>query len=127
MVKTLRKLIGMASLVGMLAFVPAYAKGPGMGPGMGPMGPGAALPPGVDQAKVQKFCTEVKPLFQKDLELRGELMKLWAQGTPDWTAIESKEIERAKLRVEMHKKAYEAGLKMGPGQRGFNLRRICGW
>jgi len=91
--------------------------------GMGPQ-----YPPGVDPAKAQQYCKEVQPLYQKDLQLRGELFTLWAQPNPDWNAIKQKEQERASLRVDMHKKAYEMGLPyaMG-GKRGLNIRRICGW
>ena len=91
--------------------------------GMGPQ-----YPPGVDPAKAQQYCKEVQPLYQKDLQLRGELFTLWAQPNPDWNAIKQKEQERASLRVDMHKKAYEMGLPYAPGgKRGLNIRRICGW
>lgn len=91
--------------------------------GMGPQ-----YPIGVDPAKAQQYCKEVQPLYQKDLQLRGELLTLWAQPNPDWNAIKQKEQERANLRVEMHKKAYEMGLPYAPGgKKGLNIRRICGW
>jgi len=91
--------------------------------GMGPQ-----YPPGVDPAKAQQYCKEVQPLYQKDLQLRGELFTLWAQPNLDWNAIKQKEQERASLRVDMHKKAYEMGLPYAPGRkRGLNIRRICGW
>lgn len=92
----------------------------------GMMGP--QYPPGIDPAKAQQYCKEVQPLYQKDLQLRGELLTLWAQPNPDWNAIKQKEQERANLRVEMHKKAYEMGLPYAPGgKKGLNIRRICGW
>ncbi|MGB9710190.1 MAG: Spy/CpxP family protein refolding chaperone [Thermodesulfovibrio sp.] len=91
--------------------------------GMGPQ-----YPIGVDSAKAQQYCKEIQPLYQKDLQLRGELLTLWAQPNPDWNAIKHKEQERASLKVEMHKKAYEMGLPYAPaGKRGLNIRRICGW
>lgn len=94
----------------------------------GGMGPGAQYPIGVDPAKAQQYCKEVQPLYQKDLQIRGELLTLWAQLNPDWNAIKQKEQERASLRVEIHKKAYEMGLPYAPGgKRGLNIRRICGW
>lgn len=91
----------------------------------GMMGP--QYPAGVDPAKAQQYCKEVQPLYQKDLQLRGELLTLWAQPNPDWNAIKQKEQERANIRVEMHKKAYEMGLPYGPGKKGLKIRRICGW
>lgn len=92
------------------------------------MGPGAQYPIGVDPAKAQQYCKEVQPLYQKDLQIRGELLTLWAQPNPDWNAIKQKEQERASLKVDMHKKAYEMGLPYAPaGKRGLNIRRICGW
>jgi len=79
-------------------------------------------------AKAQQYCKDVQPLYQKDLQLRGELFTLWAQPNPDWNAIKQKEQERASLRVDMHKKAYEMGLPYAPGgKKGLNIRRICGW
>lgn len=89
---------------------------------------GPQYPPGVDPAKAQQYCKEIQPLWQKFLQLRGELLTLWAQPNPDWNAIKQKEQERASLRVDMHKKAYEMGLPYVPGgKRGLNIRRICGW
>lgn len=91
--------------------------------GMGPQ-----YPAGVDPAKAQQYCKEVQPLYQKDLQLRGELLTLWAQPNPDWNAIKQKEQEKASLRVDMHKKAYEMGLPYTPGgKRGLHIRKICGW
>lgn len=89
---------------------------------------GPQYPVGSDPQKAQQYCKEIQPLYQKDMQLRGELLTLWAQPNPDWNAIKNKEQERANLRVEMHKKAYEMGLPycMG-GKRGLNIRRVCGW
>ncbi len=85
-------------------------------------------PIGVDPAKAQQYCKEVQPLYQKDMQLRGELLTLWAQQNPDWNAIKQKEQERAQIRVEMHKKAHEMGLPYGAGgKRGLNIRKMCGW
>ncbi len=85
-------------------------------------------PIGVDPAKAQEYCKEIQPLWQKDLQLRGELLTLWAQQNPDWNAIKQKEQERVSLKVDMHKKAYEMGLPYGSGgKRALNIRRICGW
>ncbi len=91
-------------------------------------GMGSQYPPGVDPAKAQQYCKEIQPVHQKYMQLRGELLTLWAQPNPDWNAIKQKEQERAALRVEMHKKAYEMGLSKVPGgKRGLHMRRICGW
>lgn len=94
----------------------------------GGMGPGAKYPIGVDPAKAQQYCKEVQPLFQKYLQLRGELLTLWAQPNPDWNAIRQKEQDRASLKVDMHKKAHEMGLPYThAGKRGLSIKRICGW
>lgn len=91
-------------------------------------GGGQHYPVGVDQAKAQQFCKEVQPLYQKDIQLRGEILTLWAQNNPDWNLIKQKEQERAALRVDIHKKAHEMGLPYGiGGKRGLNIRRLCGW
>ena len=115
--KKLMSIIVVALVIAVFAGVSFAQKG------MGPQ-----YPPGVDPAKAQQYCKEVQPLYQKDLQLRGELFTLWAQPNPDWNAIKQKEQERASLRVDMHKKAYEMGLPYAPGgKRGLNIRRICGW
>jgi zinc resistance-associated protein len=115
--KKLMSIIAVALVIAVFAGVSFAQKG------MGPQ-----YPPGVDPAKAQQYCKEVQPLYQKDLQLRGELFTLWAQPNPDWNAIKQKEQERASLRVDMHKKAYEMGLPYAPGgKRGLNIRRICGW
>lgn len=85
-------------------------------------------PVGVDPEKVQQYCKEVQPLWQKNLQLRGELLTLWSQQNPDWNAIKQKEKEIVEIRVEMRKKAYEMGLPFARhGKGGMNIRRICGW
>ncbi|GAB5046696.1 Spy/CpxP family protein refolding chaperone [Thermodesulfovibrio sp. TK110] len=115
--KKLLSIMVMALVVAVFAGVSFAQKG------MGPQ-----YPIGVDPAKAQQYCKEVQPLYQKDLQLRGELLTLWAQPNPDWNAIKQKEQERANLKVEMHKKAYEMGLPYAPGgKRGLKIRRICGW
>ncbi|MDI1472700.1 MAG: hypothetical protein QMD43_00040 [Thermodesulfovibrio sp.] len=113
--KKLLSIIAVALVIAVFAGVSFAQKG------MGPQ-----YPMGVDPAKAQQYCKEVQPLYQKDLQLRGELLTLWAQPNPDWNAIKQKEQERASLRVDMHKKAYEMGLPYTKG-RGLQIRRICGW
>lgn len=84
-------------------------------------------PPGVDNQKIQQYCKEIQPLWQKDWQLRGEIISMYAQPNPDWNAIKQKEQERASLRVDMKKKAHEIGLPYGfSGKRGLNIRRLCG-
>ncbi len=112
----------LASILVIAAVVIAFAGVSFAQRGMGPQ-----YPIGVDPAKAQQYCKEIQPLYQKDLQLRGELLTLWAQPNPDWNAIKQKEQERANLRVEMHKKAYEMGLPHGVGKRGLHIKRICGW
>ena len=115
--KKLMSIIVVALVIAVFAGVSFAQKG------MGPQ-----YPPGVDPTKAQQYCKEVQPLYQKDLQLRGELFTLYSQPNLDWNAIKQKEQERASLRVDMHKKAYEMGLPYAPGgKRGLNIRRICGW
>lgn len=115
--KKLLSIIAVALVIAVFAGVSFAQKG------MGPQ-----YPIGVDPAKAQQYCKEVQPLYQKDLQLRGELLTLWAQPNPDWNAIKQKEQERASIKVDIHKKAFEMGLPYAPGgKRGLNIRRICGW
>uniref|UniRef100_A0A7V5XH05 Uncharacterized protein n=1 Tax=Thermodesulfobacterium geofontis TaxID=1295609 RepID=A0A7V5XH05_9BACT len=81
--------------------------------------------PQVDQQKAQAFCKEINPQWQKMWQIKNELRELWGKNPPDWTAIEKKEIEFIKTKLEIDKKAYEMGLPYGP--RGLRLRQICGW
>lgn len=48
------------------------------------------------------------------LQLRTDLLALRAQLTPDWKAIAEKQKEMVDIRVEIQKKATEAGFA-GPG------------
>ncbi len=89
---------------------------------------GGPIPSQIDPSKAQAFCQEVQPLWQKEIQIRGELLTFWSKTPPDWEAILQKETERAKIRIEIHKKAYEMGLPYAPTGRGaLNLRRLCGW
>lgn len=135
MFKKLSKTLAVLGTVGILAVGASFAQNettpqPGqMGPGYGPMhhGPmGAGYRIKVDPQKVQAYCKEVQPLWQKMWQIRKELRELWSKNPPDWSAIEKKEEELVKLRLEMRKKAYEMGLPFGP-KNGLRLRRICGW
>ncbi|MEJ5227453.1 hypothetical protein [Thermodesulfovibrio sp.] len=64
----------------------------------------------VDPEKAQRFYNDTSSLRQKQLQLRGELMQLYAQPNPDWKAIEKKHQEMAQIRTEMQKRAQEHGL-----------------
>lgn len=80
---------------------------------------------GVDPAKLQSFCQEVKPLMQKEAQIRTEIRAQLLSGNPSWDLILEKEIESAKLRVEVLKKAQGANL---PLLRGYGaLRKSCGF
>lgn len=79
----------------------------------------------VDPAKIQSFCQEVRPLMQKEAQIRSEIRAQLLSGNPSWDLILEKEIESAKLRVEVLKKAQGANL---PVMRGYGaLRRSCGF
>ncbi len=69
----------------------------------------------VDPEKAQKFYNETATLRQKHLQLRGELMQLYAQPNPDWNAISQKRQEIAKVMTEFQKKAQDYGIKYGYG------------
>ncbi|WP_028840894.1 hypothetical protein [Thermodesulfobacterium hveragerdense] len=87
---------------------------------------GKYYPPNLNPTKVKEFCQEIQPLWQKQLQLSSEVRVLWAQTPPNWEAIQQKEIEIQKIRVEIQKKAYEKGLPYGP-RKGLNFRKLCGW
>jgi|UniRef100_A0A7V4JP56 zinc resistance-associated protein len=87
--------------------------------------PRSQMMPQVDPQKAQAFCKEINPQWQKMWQIRNELRELWSKTPPDWTAIEKKETEFIKTKLEIDKKAYEMGLPYGP--RGLRLRQICGW
>lgn len=79
----------------------------------------------VDPGKAQKFYNDTLPLRQKQLQLKGELMQLYAQPNPDWNAISKKQQEMLQLRTEIQKRAYEYGLPFG---RGCDMKRFSrGW
>jgi len=85
---------------------------------------GGRMVPPVDQAKIQEFCNETQPLFQRKSQLRLETRSLLLQQNPNWDAILEKEKELAKIRVEIMKKAHEKGLPLG---RFGMWKKHCGW
>ncbi|MEN2994172.1 MAG: hypothetical protein ABDH19_02340 [Thermodesulfovibrio sp.] len=107
MKKTITMIIVAVFLVALLGGG-AYAwKGAGVGYGC----PGYAS---FDPQKIQKFYNDTLSLRQKKLQLRGELMQLYAQPNPDWNAISQKKQEIAKIMTEIQKKAYEYGIGYFP-------------
>ncbi len=117
-----KKVLALAVGIGTLFAGSAFAqKGMG-GPMGGPMG-GRMAPP-VDQAKLQEFCKDAQPLYQREAQLRLETRSLILQQNPNWDAILEKEQELAKIRVEIMKKGHEKGLPLG---RVGMWRKYCGW
>jgi hypothetical protein len=113
-----KKALALMVGIGTLFAGSAFAK-KGMG---GPMG-GPMAPP-VDQAKLQEFCKDAQPLYQRESQLRLETRSLMLQPNPNWDAILEKEQELAKIRVELMKKAHDKGLPVG---RFGMWRKYCGW
>ncbi|MDH5769345.1 MAG: hypothetical protein OEZ31_10385 [Nitrospirota bacterium] len=107
MKKTL--VIGLAIALVFIIAAGAMAFGPGYHKGTGPCyGAGTNLTP----EQSQKFAAsqkEILPLRQKMLQLRTDLLTLRAQSTPDWKAIAEKQKEMVDIKVEIQKKATEAG------------------
>jgi Spy/CpxP family protein refolding chaperone len=151
MFKKLNKGLALLGVVGALALGTAFAQnetstqpgqmGPGYGPGpmhQGAMGPGYGPGPkhygprgsfcgsNVDPQKAQAFCKEIQPLWEKMWQIKRELRELWSKNPPDWSAIEKKEMELEKIKLEIRKKAYEEGIFCGYG-RGLRLKGLCGW
>lgn len=115
----IKKTLALALGLGTLLTGPVFAY-----KGMGPQGMGRPMAPPVDQAKLQEFCKEVQPLYQREAQLRAEARSLILQPTPNWDTILAKEQELAKIRVEIMKKGHEKGLPLG---KYGNWRKYCGW
>lgn len=106
--------IGLAVALVFIIAAGAMAFGPGYGMGMGPhYGAGSNLTPEQSQ-KFAEFQKEIVPLRQKILQLMTDVKTMHAQPTPDWKAIAEKQKEMVDIRVEIQKKATEAGFA-GPG------------
>ena len=123
MFKKLSKILAILGTAGVLAVGASFAQNETTSQ-PGKMGSGYRGK--INQQKVQAYCKEVQPLWQKMWQIRNELHELWSKNPPDWSAIEKKEEELIKLRLEMRKKAHEMGLPFGP-KTSLRLRRICGW
>lgn len=115
LVKSLAVLAGVATLTG------SAMAWRGMGMGMGPCGGYGYYPLAVQQdpqqmQKFQSFLNETLPLRQKMLQLRGELMQLYAQPNIDWDAVTRKRQEMVRIQTEIQKRARNYGLPyFGPG------------
>ncbi|ACI20962.1 Spy/CpxP family protein refolding chaperone [Thermodesulfovibrio yellowstonii] len=109
MKKTLTMIMVVAFIVALIGGA-AYAW-----KGAGYSGYGCPAYTSVDPQKAQNFYNDTLPLRQKQLQLRGELMQLYAQPNPDWNAISQKKQEMAKVMTEFQKKAQEYGIGYGPG------------
>lgn len=105
-----------AVVTGAMAIGPGYGRGMmGMGPGFGA---GANLTPEQVQ-KFEQFQKEVAPLREQMFKLRTEMMTLRSQANPDWKAIADKQKAMVDVRMEIWKKAADAGV--GPGQCGCGM------
>ena len=107
--------IGLAVVLVATLVTAAIAFGPGHGRGMGYGIVGSGFT--TEQAqKFAQFQQETLPLRQKMQQLRTDLLMLRTQTSPDWEAITAKQKEMVDLRVEIQKKAAEAGITgFGPG------------
>ncbi len=105
-------LLIVAALVVSLATA-AFAFGPGygMGGGRGLCNPGNVPPEQANQ--FAEFQKQILPLKQKMLALRTDLSTLYSQTNPDWNAIAQKQKEMVDVRVEIQKRASEAGFGAG--------------
>lgn len=85
---------------------------------------GTALTP-EQITKFNKFQQDTLALRQKMLQLKTELQALMTAQNPDFKAIAEKEKQMVDLRVEIQKKAIEAGLPAYT--RGMGMGRgLCG-
>lgn len=105
-------LLIVAALVASLATA-AFAFGPGygMGGGKGVCNPGNVPPEQAQQ--FAEFQKQILPLKQKMLAIRTDLSTLYSQTNPDWNAIAQKQKEMVDVRVEIQKRANEAGFGTG--------------
>ncbi|QER42743.1 hypothetical protein F1847_08295 [Thermodesulfobacterium sp. TA1] len=113
----IKKTLAVALGIGTLLTGSAFAQ-----KGMG--GTGRPMYPPVEPAKLQEFCKDVQPLYQREAQLRAELRSIILQPSPNWDTILAKEQELAKIRVEIMKKGHEKGLPLG---KVGMWRKYCGW
>ncbi|MFQ3574666.1 MAG: hypothetical protein SNJ53_08570 [Thermodesulfovibrionales bacterium] len=103
----------------MISTVGAFGPGAGYGAGFGPyvagqFNPKVQLTP-EQLEKFNKFQTDVLPLRQKMLKLKTDLSILYSKANPDFKAIAEKQKEMVDVKIEIQKKAVEAGLPLPLG------------
>lgn len=126
-----KKLLAVAAVVGigigLAAWQPAEARGMGGGGcGMG-MEAGMMGGPMMGQGKLsekdmqarQKFAADNTELRKKMMTKRAELEAVMAGTNPDEKKAAALSGELFDLREQMHQKAKEAGITMGPGSCGM--------
>ena len=77
--------------------------------------------------KLAQYEKEIVPLKQKMIQLRADLMVLRTAEKPDWKAIAEKQKAMVDVRIEMQKKAAEAGISgagmgCGCGMDGMGMK-----
>ncbi len=90
-----------------------FAFGPGFGMGGGR---GLCNPANIQPELVQKhaeFQKQILPLRQKMLALKTDLSILYSQANTDWNAIAQKKKEMVDVKIEIQKRANEAGFATG--------------
>ncbi len=107
MKKYISLLIILAIVISITTTAFAFGPGYGMGGGRGPCNPQNLTP---EQAqKYSEFQQQILPLRQKMVALKTELSTLYSQANPDWNAVAQKQKEMIDVRVEIQKRAKEAG------------------
>ncbi len=110
----MKKGLIVAVVVAMVVSVSAYgvfAFGPGAG--FGPCGINNPQGTAITPEQFNKFQQDVQPLRERLFQLRSELSALMSQPTPDYRAIADKQKQMVDVRVEILKKANEAGISAG--------------
>lgn len=95
------------------------------GGGFSGYGGNCAVYGSVASEKAQSFYNDTLSLRQRHLQLRGELMQLYAQPNPDWNAISKIRQEMLKLRTEIQKRAYEYGIPFGARMNSNRFDKCC--
>ncbi len=111
-----------ASALSVYAFGPGGGFGPGAGygPSGGNFGNVQGTPMTQEQIdKLNKYRMDVLPLQQKMIKLKTELAVLNSQAKPDYKAIADKQKEMVDIRIEIQKKANEAGIPAFSQGRGL--------
>jgi hypothetical protein len=112
--KVMKKLLLVAVVVAMVVSVFAhgvFAFGPG--PGFGPYGMYNPQWTTVSPEQFSRFQQAVQPLRDRLFQLKTELRALMGQPTPDYRAIADKQKQMVDVRVEIQKRANEAGISAG--------------